>query len=1417
MTWIRCCPRTCWPDSLPKSLESFIERKALLAELTTQLAPQRIDGLKGTVPTVLTAVGGLGGVGKTELAKYFLHHGPHRYTIRLWFSADDRNELIKEYRALGERLGLPLFEKARKEQRQATDDEVIQGVRDWLSEHPGWLAVYDNADGTQVNDLLPNGGHVLLTTRVGKAWEEFYRCRSAHLLTPIWVDTLEEGEAVEMLRVFSGLGDNFNEEDARRLSERLGCLALAVRQAAECIRLNNTCDTYTVGDYLEDYESTDKGEQLALLFTRFDDDDRQGISRRCVMTTWELSLQAIEKKAQQPGQQFLQHARGLLQAMSYCGPEAVPVEVAKQWLSKRCKKAQANQILHELNKQGLLPRDKETQTFTLHRVVRDVLQLMHQYPEGDSDKPLEFREREAMYCALADSLTDVYEDYLEQWNWENIENLKPHLKQVDEACRKLRETTIESKEIEEVPMPVELVMLQVDRLYNQPAINYLNIGLFGRLEDYGRCLSELEKVLLLAQSKNKKKTESIHLRALMNWLQSSLEHSSSVDETFAPRLKQAQDLLAGPISISPALLIVSRMIMAQMHERLGNRMASREEIQTVLQTLETLPVESLKFSLLVEVLSWVATAAGKRQDSTLLREVWQVVQAEAAGLNQTSEDGTNPLGSLLSRMASAASACQDSTLLGEVWQVVQAEAAGLNQTSEDGTNPLGSLLSRMASAASACQDSTLLGEVWQVVQAEAAELNQTSEYGENPLGSLLSEMATAASERQDSTLLGEVLQVVQAEAAGLNQTNRRGENPLGWLLGQMVTAASERQDSTLLREVLQVVQAEAAGLNQTGWLGANPLGSLLSQMATAAGACQDSTLLREVLQVVQAEAAGLKQTDWLGVNLLGCLLDQMATAAGACQDSTLLREVLQVVQAEVAGLNQTKEDGANLLGSLLGQMTTAAGACQDSMLLGEVWQVVQAEAAGLKQTDWLGVNLLGCLLGQMATTASERQDSTLLGEVWQVVQAEAAGLNQTSEDSTNPLGSLLDQMVTAAGACQDSTLLGEVLQVVQAEAAELNQTSEDGTNPLGSLLDQMAIAASERQDSTLLGEVLQVVQAKAAELNQINEDGENLLGCLLGEMVTAAGACQDSMLLEKVFQVVTTHNSVLKNAPRVYRELGDAYLIQGKVALAIKSYEQVKALDSTSLEVCHNLACCYHREDELAKAESTFQAGLALKTSAIHAAYGLFLFQQAGRELEVIKICEQALALSGDEGELCYDESEQKLIGEVLGEEVAKRGKIVLSAGVLSDFLLIQASTRCKKIKLAEESLNRLHVRVFESENSLYFSLLGHAYAFMGDTSEARAWFERVLNEEPGNKLATAQIEALLEVKDEVRGGAEQVGGADLSQVLCQPVGSSEEPSLERGRGENVRNLVSFFTTASHSLTPQDDVASSTTDTRLAR
>jgi tetratricopeptide (TPR) repeat protein len=264
---------------VPPRNPNFTGRGELLTTLRELLRARR----SGAVVQA-SAVHGLGGVGKTQLAVEYAHRFAADYDLAWWVPAQQPLGIAGRLAALALRLGLP----------ELHDQEAQLGLLfDELGRRDRWLLIYDNAEHPR--DLAsyrpPAGrGHLLVTSR-NPAW--------GAMATPLQVAALPRVEAAAFLRARTG-GDD---PAAAELAEALGDLPLALEQAAAYLEQTRT----SVGDYLGLLRQ--RAGELLGLGELTDHPDT-------IATTWTLSLARAQAEA--PA------AEDLLALCAFLAPDDIP-------------------------------------------------------------------------------------------------------------------------------------------------------------------------------------------------------------------------------------------------------------------------------------------------------------------------------------------------------------------------------------------------------------------------------------------------------------------------------------------------------------------------------------------------------------------------------------------------------------------------------------------------------------------------------------------------------------------------------------------------------------------------------------------------------------------------------------------------------------------------------------------------------------------------------------------------------------------------------------------------------------------------------------------------------------------------------------------------------------------------------------
>ncbi|MFI7307538.1 tetratricopeptide repeat protein, partial [Micromonospora aurantiaca] len=257
---------------------------------------------------------GMGGGGKTTVALAAAREAQASGWRVWWVSAADGATLVAGMSAVAREAGASV-----EEVTGADSDLALAGVVwGWLNRMSGrWLLVIDNADAPEV--LAPGGttvaggsgwlrsasaGVVLVTTRVAD------RAVWGHRAGWFPLSELDQRAAALMLLDRIGRADEPELiEVATAVADRLGRLPLAVHLAGSYLGSG----VAEVG--LEGYLRLLKDRSLSVV-----DEGAPGWGeqdpRRLIMSTWEISLDALERQGRV-------RARALLRVLSFLGPGSV--------------------------------------------------------------------------------------------------------------------------------------------------------------------------------------------------------------------------------------------------------------------------------------------------------------------------------------------------------------------------------------------------------------------------------------------------------------------------------------------------------------------------------------------------------------------------------------------------------------------------------------------------------------------------------------------------------------------------------------------------------------------------------------------------------------------------------------------------------------------------------------------------------------------------------------------------------------------------------------------------------------------------------------------------------------------------------------------------------------------------------------
>jgi tetratricopeptide (TPR) repeat protein len=327
----------------------FTGRETILHQLHEALSKD-----SATAITQGQAIFGLGGIGKTQTAVEYTYRYRSEYRAIFWVRAETEVELQTGFGAIATLLDLP-------EQNATNPSDTAQAVKRWLERNAGWLLVFDNADAPELLSAYypqtPNG-HILLTSRA-------QLFDTLGIDTPLALEQLEPQEARDFLskRTARAQHDAAEQQTVEQLAAELGYLPLALEQAAAYIRARAAS--------FQAYLASFQRQRLSLLNKA---GPKLGNYPASVAKTWALNFQQVEHDPV---------AADVLRVSAFLSPDAIPLELLTEGASQLgAVLAQAlasedpltlNEALEPLTRYSLIRFTVETQTYSIHRMVQEVL------------------------------------------------------------------------------------------------------------------------------------------------------------------------------------------------------------------------------------------------------------------------------------------------------------------------------------------------------------------------------------------------------------------------------------------------------------------------------------------------------------------------------------------------------------------------------------------------------------------------------------------------------------------------------------------------------------------------------------------------------------------------------------------------------------------------------------------------------------------------------------------------------------------------------------------------------------------------------------------------------------------------------------------------------------------------------------
>jgi len=344
--------------------------------------------------TALTALHGLGGIGKTQLARRFAQQRREQYKLGAWIEAETTVSLLTNLSGLAPLLGVSV-----EQDQQAMASRVMNE----LSAREPWLVIFDNAASAETLrpyvEMLSGNGHVLITSR-NEEWGD--------LAATVSVTQWSVAESAHFLLERTGQNDR---RQAEALARDLDGLVLALEHAAAYMLAG---DGMTLAEYRRVWR-----EKLKWVAKGHAYPDS-------VAAALALSIDAVARESGA--------AYDLLCVFAWLAPDRIPRKALLEAGASKLPEALATafedrdawaEVTDTLGRYSLLKRERAdgvVGAYYLHRVVQKVVQDRQEGAEGMK-----------VACDLVSAAFPF-----ESWDphaWPTSEELLPHARAIRESVR----------------------------------------------------------------------------------------------------------------------------------------------------------------------------------------------------------------------------------------------------------------------------------------------------------------------------------------------------------------------------------------------------------------------------------------------------------------------------------------------------------------------------------------------------------------------------------------------------------------------------------------------------------------------------------------------------------------------------------------------------------------------------------------------------------------------------------------------------------------------------------------------------------------------------------------------------------------------------------------------------------------------
>lgn len=359
--------------NLRKPVKNFTGRTAILNELhailiagrATVIVSQHLSTLSIHSSPVIppnysinmeTAICGLGGIGKTQLALRYAELYAEAYDQNiLWINAETKVMLANSLKKLANKL---IIETKDRYGEEKDLEEIIDEIYAYFSTGKS-LFIFDNVENYRdIESLLPkvqlgNQPKILLTSRY-RNWK--------NIATIISLDVFSEEETIKFIKQELNIQDDTQNGKIKELNNLLQGLPLVLQQTTAYINnQRNVNSQFGISDYISLYQEKSQS-LLDFDFSNYSNDPYT----KTVLITWQVTLDKIQQD-QKAGALAIE----ILNIMAYICPD----NIANSLFLPIKNSERLAEAIHLLKSYSMINQSDQRDTSTVHRLVQQVTRI----------------------------------------------------------------------------------------------------------------------------------------------------------------------------------------------------------------------------------------------------------------------------------------------------------------------------------------------------------------------------------------------------------------------------------------------------------------------------------------------------------------------------------------------------------------------------------------------------------------------------------------------------------------------------------------------------------------------------------------------------------------------------------------------------------------------------------------------------------------------------------------------------------------------------------------------------------------------------------------------------------------------------------------------------------------------------------